>query len=133
MKTNKRENDVEKNETTSGCVDSTSLNDGKSILESISMFESTIQRGKEAVVELCKPSSIGEFQKERLEFICRNKIGDQKKHKEEGTVPDISFKKHEKTGEYQVAIPVSTHASNHTKPSKVAELINSFEEKNDKS
>ncbi|KAM0681710.1 hypothetical protein GINT2_000224 [Glugoides intestinalis] len=133
MKNNRKDSESSKDVNNATCVDKSSKTGNKSVLESISMFEHTIQRRNEPVVELCKPSNIGLFQKEKLEFICQNKIDDQKKHKEDGTVPEVIYKKHEKTGEYQVAAPVSTQTKNYTKPSKIAELINKFEANVEKS
>ncbi|ELA42886.1 uncharacterized protein VICG_00201 [Vittaforma corneae ATCC 50505] len=67
----------------------------------LSVFESLGNTNGHDVADTCRPSKLNDFQKEKLERICKSKVNSQLKHQTE-TFMNYDFRKNSKTGEYEI-------------------------------
>lgn len=82
-------------------VPATSVQEKLSLYESLSIKSNPILDG-----DSCRPSGLKDFQREKLEKICKNKIKDQLRNQANVSFVSFEFTKNGRTGEYEAEVEV---------------------------
>lgn len=114
--------------------DASCISGNSSFLAKLAMFESLENKKVYHKAEIRRPSMLKEFQREKLEKICRNRINDQLKNQQGLDLrANFEFVKNYKTGEYELdketEMNLRNEASSFLKNSStVKSIIEQFEQ-----